>query len=113
MANKDCGVVVPRRPRWLQTALPETRTRNFVHALVGGLTFGLVGTTIRGGYMNTGTRYHGWMGVWLVWRRALCFSECSSRGDGLFGFSLMGLERRGSPGTPPVYGTGWANSLMG
>jgi len=61
-------VVVLRLWRWL----PGTRTRNLVHVLVGGLTFGLVGHESWGGYVGMGIRYRGWMVVWFVAARVVC-----------------------------------------
>ena len=47
--------VALRLRRWLT----ETRTRNLLHVLVGGLTFGLAGRQSWGGYVGMGIRYHG------------------------------------------------------
>ena len=48
-----------QRPRWL----PETRTLNPAHVLVGGLTFWLAGHHWWGGSVGMGPRYRGWMVV--------------------------------------------------
>ena len=53
------NVVALQRRRRL---LPEARTRNLVHVLVGGLTSMLVGRRCYGGYVGVGTRDEGWVG---------------------------------------------------